>query len=80
MSCTSGRLFNALLRLSTSLTGARQSVPRQTIARPGGPGSMAGPDEFPTQAPVVKRAEDKMGRNQPCWCGSGKKYKLCHGR
>ncbi|NOX62577.1 MAG: hypothetical protein GXP42_11635 [Chloroflexi bacterium] len=18
------------------------------------------------------------GRNQPCWCGSGKKYKLCH--
>ena len=47
---------------------------------PGGPGSMAGPDEFPTQAPVVKRAEDKVGRNQPCWCGSGKKYKLCHGR
>jgi preprotein translocase subunit SecA len=41
---------------------------------------MAGPDEFPTQVPVVKRAEDKMGRNQPCWCGSGKKYKLCHGR
>jgi preprotein translocase subunit SecA len=22
---------------------------------------------------------EKMGRNQPCWCGSGKKYKLCHG-
>jgi preprotein translocase subunit SecA len=21
----------------------------------------------------------KVGRNQPCWCGSGKKYKLCHG-
>jgi preprotein translocase subunit SecA len=30
--------------------------------------------------PVVKSAEQKVGRNEPCWCGSGKKYKLCHGR
>jgi preprotein translocase subunit SecA len=22
---------------------------------------------------------DKLGRNDPCWCGSGKKYKKCHG-
>ena len=22
--------------------------------------------------------EDKLGRNDPCWCGSGKKYKKCH--
>ncbi|HET7419203.1 MAG TPA: preprotein translocase subunit SecA [Candidatus Dormibacteraeota bacterium] len=22
----------------------------------------------------------KIGRNDPCWCGSGKKYKRCHGR
>ncbi len=22
----------------------------------------------------------KMGRNDPCWCGSGKKYKKCHGK
>jgi preprotein translocase subunit SecA len=22
---------------------------------------------------------DKLGRNDPCWCGSGKKYKRCHG-
>jgi len=21
---------------------------------------------------------DKPGRNDPCWCGSGKKYKKCH--
>jgi preprotein translocase subunit SecA len=30
--------------------------------------------------PLVKSAEEKLGRNQPCYCGSGKKYKLCHGR
>jgi len=25
------------------------------------------------------RAGPKVGRNDPCWCGSGKKYKRCHG-
>jgi preprotein translocase subunit SecA len=29
-------------------------------------------------APV--RAGRKIGRNDPCYCGSGKKYKFCHGR
>jgi preprotein translocase subunit SecA len=28
----------------------------------------------------VKRDEQRVGRNDPCPCGSGKKYKLCHGR
>ncbi len=32
------------------------------------------------QAPVVKSDRDKIGRNDPCWCGSNKKYKVCHGR
>ena len=27
----------------------------------------------------VKRAAGKVGRNDPCPCGSGKKYKKCHG-
>jgi uncharacterized protein YecA (UPF0149 family) len=22
--------------------------------------------------------DKKLGRNDPCWCGSGKKYKRCH--
>ena len=36
-----------------------------------------GADE-PMQEPV--RVEKTPGRNEPCFCGSGKKYKLCHGR
>jgi preprotein translocase subunit SecA len=28
----------------------------------------------------VKREGDKVGRNDPCPCGSGKKYKRCHGK
>lgn len=32
-----------------------------------------------TSTPVtVRREKPKLGRNQPCWCGSGKKYKKCH--
>ena len=30
------------------------------------------------QAPVVNEHKD-IGRNDPCWCGSGKKFKRCHG-
>jgi preprotein translocase subunit SecA len=40
-------------------------------------------DELPagasSDAPVV-RGERKVGRNEPCPCGSGKKYKQCHGQ
>ncbi len=31
-------------------------------------------------APPFTRAGEKIGRNDPCPCGSGKKYKQCHGR
>jgi len=30
--------------------------------------------------PAGAAAAGKIGRNDPCWCGSGKKYKRCHGR
>lgn len=33
----------------------------------------------PKQKPVVHQAP-KLGRNDPCSCGSGKKYKKCHGK
>jgi preprotein translocase subunit SecA len=29
--------------------------------------------------PIVKAQHEKVGRNDPCWCGSGKKFKFCHG-
>jgi preprotein translocase subunit SecA len=28
---------------------------------------------------AARRTGPKIGRNDPCWCGSGKKYKRCHG-
>ena len=38
----------------------------------------SGGQPAPKQQPVV--AEKKIGRNDPCPCGSGKKYKQCHGK
>ena len=42
------------------------------------------PAAAPAKAPLNGRArngaERKIGRNAPCYCGSGKKFKRCHGR
>ncbi len=43
---------------------------------PARPARTGGDDAPVTQ---VKRDEPKIGRNDPCYCGSGKKYKKCHG-
>ena len=28
---------------------------------------------------TIYEADEQVGRNDPCWCGSGKKFKKCHG-
>jgi preprotein translocase subunit SecA len=52
------------------------SPQRMSAGAPPMPARVGGDD-----APVttVKRDEPKIGRNDPCYCGSGKKYKKCHG-
>jgi preprotein translocase subunit SecA len=54
----------------------------QAIAAAGGVGGgVAAPpatNGAPPQ-PVVKSVQESVGRNDPCWCGSGKKFKRCHG-
>ncbi|HYA67772.1 MAG TPA: SEC-C metal-binding domain-containing protein, partial [Acidimicrobiales bacterium] len=51
---------------------------------PAGVGAVSGngggrPLRDESQAPLVKAPSEKLGRNDPCWCGSGRKFKLCHG-
>jgi preprotein translocase subunit SecA len=41
--------------------------------------SSAATDEQARVAQGQARKQQKLGRNQPCWCGSGKKFKNCHG-
>jgi preprotein translocase subunit SecA len=40
---------------------------------------MAEASQAGTRAHTVRREQPKVGRNDPCPCGSGKKYKKCHG-
>ncbi len=47
------------------------------VGAPASGGGNGASSENP--ATVVKSERDKIGRNDPCWCGSGKKYKKCHG-
>jgi preprotein translocase subunit SecA len=50
-------------------------------AAPAAAGNGRGADLAETQAPIVKDSMfDKVGRNDACPCGSGKKFKFCHGR
>ncbi|MBI5368166.1 MAG: SEC-C domain-containing protein [Planctomycetes bacterium] len=43
-----------------------------------GPADGGGKREKPK--PIVAGEKDHIGRNEPCHCGSGKKFKKCHGR
>ena len=50
----------------------------QSLATGGGPRpARTGGDDAIQK--TVRRDEPKIGRNDPCFCGSGKKYKKCHG-
>ena len=56
---------------------AQQTAPADGNYQTGGVATQTAEE---TQVPIVKSEHEKLGRNQPCWCGSGKKFKLCHGK
>jgi preprotein translocase subunit SecA len=68
--------------------GVGTAQPSALTEAAGGAGPEVGrPDGYPVEepeaAPVVQQrrveASEQIGRNDPCWCGSGKKFKKCHG-
>ena len=52
----------------------REDMSRYRAEKPG----MDGGESHVTREPI--RSEKRVGRNDPCPCGSGKKYKNCHGQ
>jgi len=44
------------------------------------PSASGAPETEPGEVQTVVRGSPKIGRNSPCPCGSGKKYKQCHGK
>ena len=59
----------------------RQTAAQKRRAGRGGPVQAARPaGEAAAKPEPVRRDRPKVGRNDPCPCGSGKKYKKCHGK
>jgi len=63
---------------SGAMRAAAAAMPAEELA-----GDFGGAPEVVAEPPEVTmpvRVDKTPGRNEPCFCGSGKKYKLCHGR
>jgi preprotein translocase subunit SecA len=76
----------SILARSARTTGPENAPPAELAPPPGAAGGPKGsanppPPESDIQLPKVtlRREMPKVGRNDPCPCGSGKKYKHCHG-
>jgi preprotein translocase subunit SecA len=73
----------ASLRQAAASMSPDELAEANAFADDGGGGSLppaSVPEAEVIQAPIVKSEREKLGRNDPCWCGSGKKFKQCHGR
>ena len=53
---------------------------KEEVSSRAGSSSKNGPPDTRERKMEPVRVEKKIGRNEPCPCGSGKKYKNCHGR
>lgn len=69
------KLFRVQVAAEPTREASRRPAQRLTLGR-GGMGGQQSAQEPKT----VRRAGQKIGRNDPCPCGSGKKYKKCCGR
>jgi preprotein translocase subunit SecA len=70
--------------LRVSVKTAEQAAAPQTTSTSGNGTTAAARADLRTnrdeQVPTTATGKVKLGRNDPCWCGSGKKFKKCHGR
>jgi preprotein translocase subunit SecA len=66
-------VFNA------SVEVAEQADERRQSAADSGVRLSSASTEDEARAAQGQTRRQKIGRNQPCWCGSGKKFKACHG-
>jgi preprotein translocase subunit SecA len=67
---------DAIAQASGQAKTDERDLPRPTSRRQGAPGRQNGQHAANSASP---RAGGRVGRNDPCPCGSGKKYKKCHG-
>jgi preprotein translocase subunit SecA len=74
------KVFSVQTVREQSVQQLEQQTPRpQRVVMSHGGQTEQAPASGPPPG-AVKREADKVGRNDPCPCGSGKKYKRCHGK
>jgi preprotein translocase subunit SecA len=62
-------------------TGLQAAAAQAAAAGEIDPELIADDGDTPEMQPIIKDGlYDKVGRNDPCPCGSGKKFKVCHGK
>jgi preprotein translocase subunit SecA len=59
--------------------GLERAVTNAEVVAPGA-AEIVAHSGATTATKQLKTEHDKIGRNDPCWCGSGRKFKQCHGR
>ena len=69
----------AMVASHADSTGMGLASPAVQTPEGQSPNPMAQASQAGTQARTIRRDYPKVGRNDPCPCGSGKKYKKCHG-
>jgi len=67
------KVYSVQVQRQQDVEQIQQPKPQRVVMSHGGE------SETPAATPV-KRDAEKVGRNDPCPCGSGKKYKRCHGK
>ena len=74
--------FAAMQQQDAAAPAATAGQPSVRRAAPVGPIAAAAPAGAgpAVPGPPAPQAAPKIGRNDPCYCGSGKKFKFCHGR
>jgi preprotein translocase subunit SecA len=72
-------ILRGSLPAAPAVTGIRESLGDQPLSDGSGAGAAAGSSAGGPR-PGYTPAGARIGRNDPCWCGSGAKYKKCHGR
>ena len=75
---TLDRLFHVQAVRTEAQPTTAPPPPPPVISRPPPP-HIHKRGEEPVAPQTVQRSDEKVGRNDPCPCGSGKKYKKCHG-
>ncbi|MBF6590050.1 MAG: SEC-C domain-containing protein, partial [Ktedonobacterales bacterium] len=93
MNGKAGNRMNGARMNGARMNGARMNGARSSQGARSGQGNGRGPARSGQRskpvsvgaaamatASVPEAAGTRVGRNDPCYCGSGKKYKFCHGR